>query len=513
MKRFKKLIAWSLSFSIFAGSFPAAAAEPFRGAPYAISCEGLLEALKSGEIDSFLLGQAKTDAEKAQLLYDYQLIFNQKFQEAILLALREIQIDRDAGRKPLLKFIRDLKALTQRNDESFALFTRSVLKHLKDLHASAPEENVARVHYLRTKRIIEAIEKSGNRDEIEKVMGTAVRMALLLTLKDGLLQESKDGKSSGKWLLGGTVIGLAIVLYFFGEMPGYHTYSYYGYKRSSYEMNYFLGWNFFMTFLGAAGSFMSSAFLGSMTTKMRAGGQAAAINVSPEAEFNSGKLKVTVQDLFEKYEEEAKLGILSVREACKKDICELTPVEIAYLGHLDILDIKALMENSTGDVRPSNIARLITVAQSEATNLQATPGAYRAHMKFMGALNEIITLFTVDEEKRAAAVQALVERIDETTKLIEELTLKPYSYRVQDLTEERLQKNEMLIEKLNSDIATLQAMRFDQNAFDGYLKKIKPFVERLKDRLQPMPRTPGQWKSAAEEAALILDQMKVSLAP
>lgn len=510
-----RLQSYVLSLAVAAAGLPVSAApvKALRGEAYQVDCQGVLEALKSGEIDAYLLNQPQNDAQRLQLMKDYRLVFNQRFQEAILLTLKERKLDRDTGVKSLDKYISQLRDLAAQPEEQFMLFTRDVLKHMKALTAGTPSENTARVEFLRTKRVLEAIERSPQRPDLERTISDAIRLALVITLKQALFENAKQVTGSWPVVIAASAIGLAIMLYFFGEVPGYHDYTYSGQRYIDDEFNVFFMWNAGMTLAGlSSGAASGGAATGSWVGWKKFWQRREARGYVIPDTILAGGVSAKVKSLFDSYKDEADSGVWSVAKACETDICKLSPVEIAYLGHLDILDIQTLTEGTTGDVRPSNILRLIENAQAFGKDLAGNPDSFRAHMRFMGALNEIITLFTVDQNARKDAVKLLVKKIDETSGNIRDLKRKPYQSRVQDLTEERLQKNEILIQKLNSDLATLQAMQFDQDAFDKYVERIRPFVDELRSRLEPLPETPGQWKSAAEEAALILDKMKASLA-
>lgn len=517
------LLRLVLSFSIALSGLPAWGAvttTEFKGEEYAKHCEGMLEAIKNGEIDAYLLGQAETDAERAQVLFDYRLIFNEQFNKAVMAAVNKRGIRAGDTHKSLRKYVKDIAALAKMPEQEFAAFTQEVLDQLKAISAAADTGNAHASHvaYLRTSRILEAIAKSPQRAEVMRVMGTAVRIALLATLKAGLVNAAQGSPlpSVNKIMIGGLILGVAVTLLLFGAMPEHipaRRATRYWEDPVAAHTEWHFFWNLLMTLGGGMGGVVSS-LVGGFGIEVGAGfhfnHRAGKVEFAQTVQ-TARKTDIAVKDLFENYEDDADNGVLSVIKVCDKDICQLNPVELAYLGHLDILEIKALTDAMTGDVRPTTIVKVIDSAQSMAKELADNPESYRAHMRFMGTINDLSKRFTLDTEKRSEAMENLNGRIAKTSEVIRDLKERPYSYDFADLNEERLLKNEMLIQKLNSDLGTLEAMVFDQAAFDKYVETIKPFIQELKDLLNPRPQTPGQWKNAAENSILVLDKMKASL--
>lgn len=293
---------------------------------YIQSCDGLLEAVAAERAEDFFMDAVQSEAQVLQLLYDYGLIFTQEYQDAVLAAMNDFALmtpNKDAlgllGPDHLLTFlgqIQDLLGSPPLRQNQFVervagyLQQRAAVGRTKDPFADLRSQ----VSFSRVQNLFKAADRSVNRDLFYSTFGLVIRLTLLRTAQQAALKISPS----------------ALQLY-------------------------------------------SSA----VSTVVTAGFRQKLIDMDPYISFQDtyGHYKQRrVRSLFNQYKRSMHKESLCLAEACEfSHVYDLTPAQLIYLGHMEILELDALRNKMIAAINAFRFNAGFNAIRSAALALKNDP--------------------------------------------------------------------------------------------------------------------------------------------
>jgi hypothetical protein len=197
--------------------------------PYLQTCEGLLQAAQTEQIEKYFLSHVRTEGQAAQLLADYGLLASKDLREAILvvLAKRGIPLPRirknDSQDFPIefRIFARKVLAVAQLPETEFQKFVDEVLSNFKTVIDGGGDGGFKNeLHSLMITRFLTAMREDQNPDLL-KVFRAIVRSNLLVTawnlqIRDAKVTPRLDSNVLGEAMIVGpvsmTFVGLLLFL-------------------------------------------------------------------------------------------------------------------------------------------------------------------------------------------------------------------------------------------------------------------------------------------------------------
>jgi hypothetical protein len=206
-------------------------------------------------------------------------------------------------------------------------------------------------------------------------------------------------------------------------------------------------------------------------------------------------------------------GPLNLSTACQRNTCLLTPVQAAYLGHVDALELEVLSDSLkaavgvSGEVRDSVLqlrasARQILNGKNDyQLKANLAQGISSLRQTLIGATS--LTLDTIKKvEQRIKSISDIAQEIDEQL----------YN-KMASLSKEQTATNAIVRNKLDSDLKNLSDVRVNTAAIQA-LPFMKPEVaKKLEEILAKVPKSNDQtlWVEVSEDLLLLFDRAFPSL--
>ncbi len=493
-----------------------------RGIPmqrYLNSCEGLLEAMQTGKVESFFLDQSQNEAQLTKLLYDYGLIFSQEYDEALSAVLKSRGFVKITGQKSLEKYIVQVRALMKSSNQQFDELNQAVLEKIAVRMSGLPTQERSRVAHLKVTQMIEAIQNSDHKEKVFRLLEVTTRFSLLTTIKSAInkrndLSESMDG------MRGPLPVALALTGMAGGAVIGGLS----GFWLSDNLVEPYLGWNVlsFLTWAvltfglgiggGAAGLF-GGGFTGITLNNLALLSSPLNLKMSSSEDVELDYLAIEantefiLDGLLEDYESGIKDGLLTLEQACETSVCEMTPVQIAYLGHIEIQEIKAAVESASNMLGTLNLVGALDALQEKARAVIESPDAFDRQFQLLRSVELFERDFSYDPQRSKSAASLLAEKVTAVRELINTLSKKPFSQSTLELHEEDVRKSEMILLKLKSDLKQLHELELEQNRSYTLLKKLRPMLVKIADT-RPADPDANLWSEYSEQVILLVDQMR-----
>jgi hypothetical protein len=223
---------------------------------------------------------------------------------------------------------------------------------------------------------------------------------------------------------------------------------------------------------------------------------------SPKGEARS----VAVQDLRQDYDPDPTTNIISLQMACAaSSLCQFTPKQIAYLGHMELLGLETHRRQITDRLKNVGFANNFGELREAAQNVRANPQSYRAQVLFKGQVLKITENFTALEEQLRDSVAEINQSLARFRPSLEQLRRKPYIFRQSDLSQDFLNKNEMVLLKFEADLRTLETVQLDQSSMLRLMAHLKPTLDELESIIVGAEGSGSQWEQLASEVLVALD--------
>lgn len=218
-------------------------------------------------------------------------------------------------------------------------------------------------------------------------------------------------------------------------------------------------------------------------------------------------LEFTSRTIFETYAELSD-SLISLEQACKKDICELSPLQVAYIGHIDFLELEQLQIQIKEVFREKSITEQIETLRTMARDVVSDPANYKKQI----TLRRQLELFAQELDSvrtiRSTLADDLVGRAKKLREAIGKLRAKPYEVAAKELSDGDIVKFQILMRKLDSELSQLEKIPSDITKFTARVQRAGEMLERLnKGYLGQMPTKPEDWKELSENFLVELDRL------
>jgi hypothetical protein len=221
----------------------------------------------------------------------------------------------------------------------------------------------------------------------------------------------------------------------------------------------------------------------------------------------------TVNNLFNAYTRTLDAQDVTLEAACKvSSICELSPVQIAYLGHLDVLEMEALgttVQQDLGKVGfKDGFDRLYEAAESLRSS--GTGGNFRQRMVFRQKMQALTENYAFIEKNLTTSIAKLTAKLGEINAAIAKLREKPYNFQSQQFSDDLLLKGEMLEIKLETDLDSLTEIKVHQEELLARIHGLKPYLDQFEAILSSASGSNADWSKLAGQVMITLDQVRQS---
>ncbi len=517
------LIAGSLLVATLGNALgaPQSVPEPpaIQSEPYLRDCEGLLDAIQREDVERFLLGQVTSQGQALKLLADYGLIYSHEFKQALLLTVQQrgIQIPdfeiKDgkwkSARKSLVPFVDAIVKLAQATPQEFKAFVREVLVNF-DKSAQIMPDRERQIPALIVHRFVSALLEIEN-NSVEPTLNVYVRSALLGTAKD-LLQRLNRSRPED-WLemdilfrramttLVSALLGLVYI------QPALNQWSESAGNYQDPE------WHIYVSMLtGGVGGALLGWGWGRLSRRMHRKylHAAKALPQVPElmVTFDDESQKTFMNSLLDEESTSLRDLAISMQQVCEAEsVCQFTPVQLAYLGHLDLdqargigLYVESLLQNV-------GLGEKFGAIRAAAEKLRSNSGDYSAQVQF----RQVVVTALSNTDKIEGAIRESLQKLDAKIQAMkqerETLDHKLYEYPAGQYSQELVAKNKILLHHLETDLADLDQVRIAREQILGRFDQLRPVLQRVKDSTMNTRGSPEMWRESANSVLIILDQM------
>jgi hypothetical protein len=499
-----------------------------HGQSYFHHCEGLLEAISQEKVEEFFMGQVQSQEQALRLLADYGIIFTKEFREALLLTLDQRGIKRpelhvtdsvylgvvdhpsfyddDDDRKAAIRqiykdFAHGLVRVAQLPELEFKSFVREVLVNLR--RSIDTTEKVDPNLELKSKIVtnfIAAITTIENQ-YVEPTLNLFIRTAILDLVRGPMMEGAYTGRDysddtglTGVWVLAGGVLGLALsvvlVLGTEADNPGIGMLTLIGTSGGG----------------GILGGVYGARRLGIHDRRM-APLRALRNNLQFHVAMDDGTAVSTVRNLLEDYEQTSIALGVTMDQVCQTgNICKFSPVQLAYLGHLDMLHMEAVSDFVGFSLSSVHLDDRFRQIRSATENLRANPGDYRAQLSFRQVVVTTQEQFAASETAIREALPQLAEHVERGKQQIAGLKKSLFQFPSAQYSEDLINKNQILRAKLQTDLQTLVDVQTNQEKILARIEALRPQLDRLSEFVLGADHSDADWKKSAGDMLVFLDQ-------
>jgi hypothetical protein len=218
------------------------------------------------------------------------------------------------------------------------------------------------------------------------------------------------------------------------------------------------------------------------------------------------EISVPVTDLTETASSRLGNSVISLEQACQtKSLCQLTPLQIAYLGHLEIIQLQTLKEDLQKALRSFGYHDNFSEIRDAAVDVRANPDSYSAQITFKARVRSLIKNFSEIEAFVGKSTTAMNKTMETTQFAMKRLREKPYDVQNSMVTPEFINKNQMLIYKFQTDLETLEAVRMDESVLRTSLAALRPLLDELEQLTAAAVDSEADWDGMATQVILALD--------
>lgn len=464
-------------------------------------CNMLLEKLSQGELEEYLVANTNSHEAMVKLLVDYHIIFNPDFAKALLpaLAAKGIKFENVSGTQA--QRLSELKKVIQLATDEIEDLSMGVIANIQTLKAQLTVwrgDNDARVESLRTQRLFKAIEGRPEAKKIfQEVLERVVKSAMIeiaIEEYDHLVwQHSNRSASSGDRMFPYVFVGAAIV----GGLTasGAYTNDLYSQFRDPLIAYVLTG-----VASGFATMLTSVRVVDHLNNrKMRKLDQDFSefdrnYSIFVASGPASEKIRNKYDKLLKELETVSTSGSESVNSFCQLPICKKSPIDIAYLGHVDLLDIQAKEIAIKDAMNTEKNLKGRELSMQFARELVASPLSMSLQLKFRRELDRWLNEVEAASFARKALSQDLKKRISFSGDGLRKIRSNVYKERLGKATDEDLRKYEFLAAKLTGDLAALAEIESNNNKIEAWGLALEGRVQRIREILDELPKDESGWR-------------------
>ncbi len=492
-------------------------------APYLNTCEGLLGAIQENRVESFLIDQTNSKEQLLGLMADYNLVFTKQYLAALTLELNERKIEFPENGKSPRKFINQIREVLKMNDAGFDALSMGVLDKMITLAAANGNANLGRVESLRLKNLKAAIETSPKKAEIMRLLEVVARLNLLEVVKAHTLKHNRGFKTHEEWedisdrapgILFWT-LGMAMAFLFgdFGAIGLLETFLGYsalveltGYSSAEWINSTFQGSIMIGGLLGAYLGLKGRTQISQWVTS----GDPFRVKLTPDEALSrevhviERNYTAAVNNLLWNHYSGVESKILDFSSACSKGVCALSPAQIIYLGHLEILEVRELSEAAVKSMGFVDLGEAIQALKEKAQDVVSSPGKLDKQFALFKSVEQFEQAFSYDGKRSESAAAALAEKVIMVRAYIKNLADAPFKEAIAKRSPSEIRKIELLMLKMETDLKQLKDLELEQTQAYANLKVLEPIIHNM-NATKPTNSDKNLWLKFAEDLVVALD--------
>jgi hypothetical protein len=520
---FRSILRFALSGSLVLTSLQTTAATSITGEPYLHHCEGLLEAIPSDRIAEFLVGQPQTAGQAWQLLLDYGVVASQEYVSALLLTLEKYGITfppwdltldtyEPAGTWKQLRLAKRIESMSRWSDKKMKLFVTDFLKTFaKVIDASEVGGSRTRVQSLMVAQFVSAIETTSN-PLVFDTLSNFIRAQLLGTAR--FLASKTKPVHSYDWANAKISVILTIAMGLFFCVPAYIGAVYRGEVSQISPLWLSVPFAFIVApaLLGLA--MMTRAFQIDLS-------RAHFTNLPSGTHFlipsGTGGGMTAATNLWSGLRSTPPPILVPMGTVCANpDLCQFSPVALAYLGYLELDEFDAMATAITQTLQTVGAAEKFAEIRKAAEGLRQNPGSLSQQLDFCQRILTAVAQMDQIEASIRTALPAIVEKTSMARQQLETLRTRMLDFSRGALANELVLRRQIIVAKLETDLAKLSEVETHEQLILARFDQFRPVLDRVAHQArdvagQSQQVTPEQWRAAASEILVLLDSVEGSL--
>lgn len=489
-----------------------------------VDCNLFLENSTAGKIEEFFLSQATTEEDMTQLLTEYGLVASQRFNEALQLLVQEqgapledvkvltsksknknkatnsasgVSLTREESKKFILA-LEKFKSIYELRGAEASTFVHQLIERVISLASAGKELPVAQVEHHRLSRLAQAARSSSQRDLFEKVIADHIRQTLMLTsnalievLKVGWFQKNLDLKSLGI-VAGGIlpIVGIDFTIFQFVGLDDLMSEPLLG------PLWCLMHW--VVVPIGGAIGYDFGEHLGKRLAKKK----------TQIYQLEGSSKPLLASNFYDVIEKPLSAKVIGLGAACSGDVCDITPVEMAYIGHLDLVELEIAFNELKKSFQDDDLKGLTKIIREQALILLEKSDSVAAQLRLAHAISKLNQSLQNSRSVRGAAIDLLVSRVERTKRNMELLQEKAYGDS-RELSHDRLEKYIMYMAKAETDLATVGQLRISTDVLAARQKELEDLIALWNQLIGEMPRSSKNWQDFAEKVSFALDRMNI----
>jgi hypothetical protein len=489
------------------------------GQPYFEDCEGLLTALANEDIEKFFLGQVQSKRQALQILADYGLIYSEEFRLALVKTLADRGVDTptlvidNSGRYPteLRIFLKRVLEITSLPEDDFKVLVTDILKNFKIItlaNATNDKWGILRSH-IQT-RFVAAVEQLENRYVI-LTFNKFVRASLLATARDLFETQTRTEKLnashtfiiSASGIMAGTAMFVAAAAADWIIPKGFplRSVTLMILDLSAYVeigLASFLG----LTNVGLTADQWVSRLR--LSKRLAQQGSVARFDVTTDG----GVVLERTNSLLRDQKQTFQYSIASLEEVCATpEVCNWSPVQLAYLGHLELIEAQERGEFIRGYFKKNAFGNFLSnrflYLYKMAKKLRAQPESRRLRYDVP---KEIFSLAR-DFELAAQDIQRMVAELNDKIATAQNQIDSLRAFFANRETTPAEPKHQLILAKIQSDLATWNQAAVDEKALLQVVSGIRDQLTQLRKLGAREIYNPSEARKMASEVMVILSPL------
>jgi hypothetical protein len=466
-----------------------------------------------------------------QLLTDYGLIYTKEFRMAVLATLqdRDIQVPvsgldvRHPIQADVKTFATKVLEVARLPESDFEVFASEILANFEKIvlqESSSPSQIIASL-------MVQRLIALRGQKQLGAVFSDFLRASLLTTVRSILVKSAKAHQTpsltSAPLLFGilgvlggsiGAIHGLILGFVLTVDTPhwaidhtlfGYHVYlPYLTFVRySTVTLAGFFAFNI------TPSLYLERRSKGreSRTKVPRASIPRFAVNL------DDGRLHRRVASLLEDQEQSLQELVVTLDQVCQsKDLCQWNPVQLGYLGHLEMLEAEEMGE-AVGPALAQEISKIdlqgnLRALQSSAQKLREDPNDNLERLALQRGISSLLTALDSADQEITAILQKIETQISTTQNRIKDIRAFVEALPQQSASNDAVPlKRELILARLNADLNTWKETNVDSTTVKDRLANLRATISRLNDLAAQPPTDPSTVRNMASEILVLLEPL------
>jgi hypothetical protein len=481
-----------------------------KGESYFTHCDGLLEAVVTEDIEGFFIRQVQTPGQALKLLFDYGLTHSAELNEALMLTLQNRGVKvRNGLQKNQVRFARGVVGIAELPESRFQIFIKEFQANIVKVINMGNGRDKNQIQSLAITRLLTSMQKQSN-PILDRVLATYIKAVLVGSARSILNSALEDLRDNPYGLT--DQIGVSVVI---GIVSGLATLFLAATAtdwRGDDPNNFFKVQEFYASLiLGPL------ATLGLFHYKLnRKKIKRWFVNRLPtvpgfQVASDNGQKMYSVPNFTVRAEPGETIAI-KIDQICAAttSVCAWSPVQLAYLVYLDMLEIQAMGEAIQTTLQTVGDVSSLHEIRAAAEELRADPGNLPKQLKFRGLVVSAFQGILRAEESVRKSLDFLSERTQAVKSHLVEARDRLFAFSADQYSADLIHKSQLLATKLQTDLASLAEIQTHQEQIVERFQQLQPLLERLSSAVPGAYRPADEWREVASQALVVLGALESS---